>query len=97
MHAMALLVILLTVAAAMLSIGVFGDADRVRHRSTWRVLTAGSLILGLTMLLLLMFAQRPACDALGGRWIETFDACRNELGGNGNNDPSNPALLFLPV
>jgi hypothetical protein len=97
MHAMALLLILLTVAAATLSIGVFGDADRVRHRSIWRVLTAGSLILCLAMLLLLMVAQRPVCDALGGRWIESFDACRDEFGGNGNNDPSNPALLFLPV
>jgi len=97
MHAMALLAILLPVAAAMFSFGAFGDADRVRHRSIWRVLTAGSLILGITMLLLVMLAQRPVCDALGGRWIEAFDACRNELGGNGNNDPSNPALLFLPV
>ena len=95
MHAMALSVVLLTVAVVVFSIGAFAGPDSVRHRGIWRVLAAGSLILGLSMLLLLAYAQRPLCDALGGRWIDESDACRHEWGGNGSNDPSNPTLLFL--
>jgi hypothetical protein len=95
MHALALSTILLFLAAAVFSIGAFADEDTVRHRGRWRVLAAGSLIVGISMWLLVANAQRPLCDALGGRWIHENEACRNEFGGNGNNDPGNPRLLFL--
>ena len=34
----------------------------------------------------LAFAQRPICEALGGGWHGPESACRNEWGGNGDND-----------
>jgi hypothetical protein len=95
MHAMALSTFVLFVAASVLSIWAFAEKESVRHRGRWRALAVGCLIVGISMWLLVANAQRPLCDALGGRWIEESEACRNEWGGNGNNDPSNPRLIFL--
>ena len=95
MHAMALLAIVLVIAAALFSIGAFADADGVRHQAAWRVLAAGSLIVSISMWLLITYAQRPACDVLGGRWIAETEACRNEWGGNGNNDPNNSIFVVV--
>jgi hypothetical protein len=95
MHAMALSAILLTIAAAVFSIGAFADPDVVRHRGVWRALAAGSLIVGISMWLMVSYAQRPTCVALGGRWIDESEACRNEWGGNGDNDPSNPTFVIV--
>ena len=86
MHAMAASVIVLTLAAVVFSVGAFADPESVSHRGIWRVLAAGSLILGLSMLLLLVYAQGPVCDALGGQWTERSDSCSNEWGGNENSD-----------
>ena len=83
LHAMAELVIVLTLAAVVFSGVAFADPG---DRGIWRVLAAGSLILGLSMLLLLVTAQRSTCDALGGQWIERSDSCSNEWGGSGNSD-----------
>ena len=83
LHAMAESVIVLTLAAVVFSVVAFADPE---DRGIWRVLAAGSLILGLSTVLLLVYAQRPTCDALGGQWIERSDSCSNEWGGNGNSD-----------
>jgi hypothetical protein len=34
----------------------------------------------------LAFAQERVCTSLGGRWISENRACRNEWGGNENNN-----------
>lgn len=94
MHAMGLSVVLLTLTAVWCAFRAFFGPEG-RHRGVLGALAAGSLILGLSMLLLLAYAQQPVCDALGGRWIDESEACRHEWGGNGNNDPGNKGILWL--
>lgn len=64
------------------------------YGSRWsrRMLGAGFLVcavLPIVVIGLLWFAQREVCSALGGGWIPSEASCKNEWGGNGNNDPSN--------
>ena len=92
---MAMFAIVLFVASALFSIGAFADADDVRHRAAWRVLAAGSFLVSISLCLLVNAAQRATCDVLGGRWIAETEACRDEWGGNGNNDPGNPTFIIV--
>jgi hypothetical protein len=38
------------------------------------------------IVVLLALAQAQVCTTLGGEWVPDGQACRNEWGGNGNND-----------
>lgn len=44
------------------------------------------LLLAVSIMAALQFAQPTVCQALGGEWFQERDnVCRNEWGGNGNN------------
>lgn len=101
MHALAFGIVMLGLAAAVFAIGAFADPEVVRRRGIWRVLAAGSLVLSLSMLLLLVYAPRRACESLGGDWRQSHrqmeyalfettqpGSCLNESGGNGDNSGS---------
>jgi hypothetical protein len=48
-----------------------------------------SFSIAATMLVLLLFFPRPVCKTLGGTWgtwASGHASCRNEWGGNGQND-----------
>jgi Na+-driven multidrug efflux pump len=58
-----------------------------------RTITAVSslclMAVGVLIVLGLIHAQQPICHALGGGWYPESASCRDEWGGNGNNDASN--------
>jgi hypothetical protein len=58
------------------------------------MVAAGAAVLSLSIAASLFLSQRAVCDALGGRWIASEGACRDEFGGNGNNDPGNSWAPF---
>jgi hypothetical protein len=58
----------------------------LRTRWTAWILAVGAALLSLSIGASLLLSQHAVCDALGGRWIAPEDACRDEFGGNGNND-----------
>lgn len=93
MHAMALSVMVLGVAAAVFAIGAFADPEVVPNRRVWRRLAGGSSILGLSMLMLLSYAPRLVCIGLDGRWTER-SSCVHEWGGNGDHDDPNSLIFF---
>ncbi len=45
-----------------------------------------AMVLGLAMCICLV-AATALCDVLGGQWYIDTEACRDEFGGNGSNDP----------
>jgi hypothetical protein len=66
-----------------------GSVNDGRVRRLWHAGAAVSLIATIVISFGLINAQRQICSTLGGQWIAEGQACRNEWGGNGNNDPGN--------
>ena len=60
-----------------------------RARRIGMVSAASLIVVCLAIVGGLAFAQRPICEALGGGWHGPESSCRNEWGGNGDNDSSN--------
>jgi hypothetical protein len=87
MHLLKYLAIVLgLVAAVMLVVGFVGHGGVRRTSFASSALgfaAAVAIVAGLT------YTPRPVCTALAGQWIAEEDACRDEFGGNGNNDPDN--------
>jgi hypothetical protein len=93
MHALAWIALpLIFLSTALLVTGGWSEEGMIRGRVRW----VGLAVFVLTFALIgtLGFAQRSLCDLLGGQWIGENQACQNEWGGNGNNDPSNGGFLF---
>jgi hypothetical protein len=91
MHALALIAVILAIVGGCLLVGASGESglgDR-GWRVALRVLGVGSLFLTVSIWALLVLAEPAVCEALGGETVGTASerACRNEWGGNGNNDP----------
>jgi hypothetical protein len=101
-HLLAWLALLLAIVAAIATaVGVDGSLKarawpgRARRTPLTRwMVAAGAAVLSLSIAASLFLSQRAVCDALGGRWIDSEDACRDEFGGNGNNDPGNSWAPF---
>jgi len=87
MHLLKYVSIVLAVAALVLLAVALGDEARARKR--WLVAALTCLVTTVTLVAGLLHAQRPICTTLGGQWIADEHACRDEFGGNGNNDPDN--------
>ncbi len=87
MHLLALGVPILLMGGLGFAVGA--SATDVRRRGLWRALTATTLTLAVAIFVMLVAAECPLCQALGGSWKPEPQTCIDEWGGNGNNDPSN--------
>lgn len=100
MHVAALFATISTLAAIVLGIvPVACWRDPCIARRTKRAIRGAfvaSVVLPVAIVTLLWTAQREVCLALGGSWNESYEGCRNEWGGNGNNDPSDPGWVPIP-
>ncbi len=102
MHLLVWLALLLALVAAAATAVGFDGSLKARawpgrtlqtRRTTWMV-AVGAAVLSLSIAASLFLSQRAVCDSLGGHWIASKDACRDEFGGNGNNDPGNSWAPF---
>jgi hypothetical protein len=91
MHLLLLVSIGLVVASVVaLAIGYAADGDREgRLRRVCLSLGWASWIVIAGIWASLIYAQPAMCDVLGGDWYAEPEACRHEVGGNGNNNPGN--------
>lgn len=83
----------MTAVAVFLAAAIVGGVA-MRHRelylSSSEAGTRAAIALAATAVLIvvsLAVAQPQVCTTLGGEWVPDGQACRNEGGGNGNNDP----------
>jgi hypothetical protein len=91
MHLLALIAVVLAIvgiALVLLAFALSGPRER-RRRVALGLLGVGSLLMTGTIWAVLKFAEPEVCEALGGESVVNADerVCRNEWGGNGNNDP----------
>lgn len=89
MHLLKYVSIVLAVLAVVMLIVAQGYGDAGRSRKGWYAAAAICVLATTTIVVGLARAQRPICTTLGGQWIAETHACRDEFGGNGNNDPGN--------
>jgi hypothetical protein len=96
MHLLLIVSLLLVPASVVaLAIGYSADGDREEGlRLNLLRIGWGASIVGLGIWVALGFGQPMLCDALGGEWFARPEACRHELGGNGNNNPGNWPYLW---
>ena len=78
-----------TLAIATFVLLAVGSGEATARRKTWFAAAAVCLVTTVSLVAGLLHAQRPICTTLGGEWIAEEHACRDEFGGNGNNDPDN--------
>jgi hypothetical protein len=72
------------VVLLIVGVVVWSWAPSGRRRRIVRSVGAAAFVLACVLVVTLVFFRGPACRALGGDWD---GHCRNEWGGNGNNDP----------
>ena len=91
MHALALMAVILAVVGFGLLVlaGTADDPSRRRVRITAGVLGVVFLLSTASIWVSLKYAEPTVCEALGGESLVNGPdrVCRNEWGGNGNNDP----------
>jgi heme/copper-type cytochrome/quinol oxidase subunit 2 len=92
MHVLFLIAILVAMAAVVLGVFQVGARTELRQRPTTRrrLRLAFSVCVAVPIIVVavLALAQQQVCEALGGSWRADSESCSDELGGNGNNDPS---------
>ena len=84
MHLMRALAVLLILTGLVFLVV---STSAAYYRLRWAAAGSVSIIIAVSFISLLVYAQRPVCTALSGRWIPTTEACRHEFGGNGSNNP----------